>query len=432
MVRVYEYILRGTRYLVRLYSRPIHDIQHLMADAVPSAMKAQASMAMIFGLANRAELNGRTIRILQDTVDEGERFAVEVLPLRRGQPSVFVRVRPQNIGHRASAEQTQNVFGSKDLVHAIMDQFVREAEAAAPVATLIASLVSSDLWDGFGDLIGNDAYSMHLRAIGRAALISRAFGEAAASDAYWKRLCKSRWSTKFGFSRRWQSAMGRVPPRGSAYTGWRDAFQSAEQDAARLEKHATLWPDELHELTFDFRFWIDTSGSSGGRILRTGLRRSISRTFQMLPLSDANEPIPIDEMEAADVLNLTGCKSRPDYRAPVLPDEVAQGQVVGHPNHLAGHTDLMRFFVLNGRIVQWGYYPNLWPVGIVQALPTWGWQIANTNVCMRAIDEDDVDGGAHLFDDLLDTLTTSHNFRTHDGREIELPTSYVEGPYNRW
>ena len=38
--------------------------------------------------------------------------------------------------------------------------------------------------------------------------------------------------------------------------------------------------------------------------------------------------------------------------------------------------------------VQWGFLPNLWPQGtVVRIASTWGWQIQNPNIVMRAIDE---------------------------------------------
>lgn len=37
-------------------------------------------------------------------------------------------------------------------------------------------------------------------------------------------------------------------------------------------------------------------------------------------------------------------------------------------------------------IVQWGFFPDLWPQGTVQRLDSWGWQIQNPNVVMRSID----------------------------------------------
>ena len=38
--------------------------------------------------------------------------------------------------------------------------------------------------------------------------------------------------------------------------------------------------------------------------------------------------------------------------------------------------------------IQWGFLPNLWPQGtVVRIASTWGWQIQNPNIVMRAIDE---------------------------------------------
>lgn len=101
--------------------------------------------------------------------------------------------------------------------------------------------------------------------------------------------------------------------------------------------------------------------------------------------------------------------------------------------------------MLRGRVLQWGYYPHLWPEGRVEALASWGWQISNPNVCLRAIDDPDVhedtkaacpheeypaDGHSmrHAnFDDLISTLD---KVRLLDGRLVELPRSYIDNDDN--
>ena len=88
------------------------------------------------------------------------------------------------------------------------------------------------------------------------------------------------------------------------------------------------------------------------------------------------------------------------------------------------------FLDADGRGVQWGYLPRLWPKGVVRRLPSWGWEICNLNVCMRALDYDaalEATRGqeeghkaalrdAELWGDLLDSLEWSQvRFEQADG-----------------
>ena len=391
-------------------------------------------LPMLFGLIARPELNGRAVHALRGGAqNEQGRIAVELIPLHPSEDTVTILVRPQNLGWRASVQQLEHIFSSKDVVSAIASVLCRHAELAAPE------------WAGVRRLPLHEN-PMHLGDLESAALACKTFAEVIhGSDEFWRRLCLARWRTKFGFRRRWQHAVASTPP-----LRWRVALQLEEERQMR----SYIEPEELHLLTFDFRFWVGAVGTDG--VLDTGLRRSISARVRLQALPPSEGRVANEELERMNVLNLQLVKQRLDYAPPLLAHSLTQGAVLGHPN---GDAPRIRWFMLNGRVIQWGYFPELWPVGKVEPLASWGWQIANPNVCMRAVDEWPLDmngvvtsaeapsgmpGGAvgsacgynvqgeasraalereANFDDLLATLRV---VRRQDGLRMRLPQKYVD------
>jgi hypothetical protein len=139
---------------------------------------------------------------------------------------------------------------------------------------------------------------------------------------------------------------------------WRDRYHWQERDGRR--NHITA--DELASLTFDFRFWLSQFWGHGN-LLASGLRWTASQNFQF----SARHAFEVD----------------PDLSWP----GVERGVLDGHPS---GRNDLEWFLDQDGENIQWGKFPSLWPKGTVHRLPTWGWEIRNPNVCLRAMDSKEV------------------------------------------
>jgi hypothetical protein len=377
---------------------------------------------MLFGLSRSPELNGRTVRVLGDGFpNEQGRIAVQI----EVEPPRTILVQPQNLGRRAHSKLVELIFSSPDVISTVVDRLCLDAEHAARGWAHVRMLPLHE-------------NPMHLGDLEAAALVCKSFATVVhGSDEFWKRLCHARWRTKFGFRARWDRALAHTEP-----LRWRRAFQNEES----ARNQTCITEEELHALTFDFRFWIGAHGDDG--VVRTGLRRSVSTYVRLRPLPTSEQSISLHQLREINALSLQSARSQfelaaraPDSAAPSESDW-CQGAVLGHPN---GDAPLMRWFMLRGRVLQWGYYPHLWPEGRVEALASWGWQISNPNVCLRAIDDPDVhedtkaaspheeypaDGHSmrHAnFDDLISTLD---KVRLLDGRRVELPRSYIDNDDN--
>lgn len=279
----------------------------------------------LFGLSNATHLNGLSARILEEEPESGGRQAVEVT-LGDGR-LLCVRVRPANVGRRASEEQLVHVLSSQDM--------------AEQIVVACGAVVLLTMTDAHG--------TPDLSAIARIAAVNRAFSWAVHSDELWRAICEARWSCKWGFDAR----MRRAPS-----SGWRASYMAEERDA----KRQSIQPSELYTLRFDFRFWLEPTPMDG--FFETGLRRSLSNEVQLLPREEV-APGPRE----------------------VAPGCAASGCMLGHPNSIRGDGRPIAWFLdEDGRGVQWGYLPHLWPKGVVRRLPSWGWEIANPNVCLRALD----------------------------------------------
>ena len=275
----------------------------------------------IFGLSSATHLNGLSARLLEEEPDSGGRQAVEVT-LGDGR-LLCVRVRPANVGRRASEEHVVHVLYSQDMAEQIV--------VACGAGILLT----------MSDRTINAHGTPDLSAIARIAAVNRAFSRAVHSDELWRAICEARWSCKWGFDAR----MRRAPS-----SGWRASYMAEERDA----KRQSIQPSELYTLRFDFRFWLEPTPMDG--FFETGLRRSLSNEVRLLPRE-------------------------------VAPGCAASGCMLGHPNSIRGDGRPIAWFLdEDGRGVQWGYLPHLWPKGVVRRLPSWGWEIANPNVCLRALD----------------------------------------------
>ena len=348
----------------------------------------------LFGLTSATHLNGLSARLLEEEPDSGGRQAVEV---NMGDGRLqCVRVRPANVGRRASEEQVAHVLSSQD----IAEQIVLACRTGIVLTMGTCEAHSTP----------------DLSIIARIAAVNRAFSRSVHSDEFWRATCEVRWSCKWGFEAR----MRRAP--GSA--GWRASYIAEERDA----KRESIEPSELHTLRFDFRFWLQPTELDG--FFETGLRRSLSNDVRLLPgvVEDwhegAYQPEPLSE-------NLR------QYEAgrPIAPGCAASGCVLGHPNSNHGDERPIAWFLdEDGRGVQWGYVPHLWLKGVVRRLPSWGWEISNPNVCLRALDMEGPGPDAEftylmspttLWGDLLDSLSRKQFRVPPSGRRLEgfLPSS---------
>ena len=194
--------------------------------------------------------------------------------------------------------------------------------------------------------------------------------------------------------------------RSEARSYWRNAFFGAEMFHC-LDYLVTS--EELSSLTFDFRFWTLPLGDDVAHPeYRTGLRQSFSHSVVMAPLPARADPTR-DSIRSA--MGIDG--------------DWAEGHVLGHPN---GDGPPYITWFSNGREVQWGYVPNLWPMGYLRRLPNWGVEIQNPNVCLRAIDPSRPRSSDELFADLLRTLRKVSVRMNPDGsaQQAELPARYLD------
>ena len=299
----------------------------------------------LFGLSSATHLNGLSARLLEEEPDSGGRQAVEVT-LGDGR-LLCVRARPANVGRRASEGQVVHVLSSQDMAEQIV--------VACGAGILLT--------------MSNPTFNAHgtpdLSAIARIAAVNRAFSWAAHSDELWRAICEARWACKWGFDAR----MRRAPS-----SGWRASYMAEERDA----KRQSIQPSELYTLRFDFRFWLEPTQMDG--FFETGLRRSLSSEVRLLPGV-------VEDYWDRDRVPLSEKLRQYEARRPTAPGCAASGCMLGHPNSIRGDGRPIAWFLdEDGRGVQWGYLPHLWPKGVVRRLPSWGWEIANPNVCLRALD----------------------------------------------
>jgi hypothetical protein len=174
------------------------------------------------------------------------------------------------------------------------------------------------------------------------------------SPQVWKATCRHRWARKWGFCQRSKAALEEAAAAAEDGRWWRDKYQWQERDA----KRTSITAEELHSLTFDFRFWLSQFWGQGN-LLASGLKWTASQDFQFA--------------------------SRPSFQ--VNPENswpgLQRGVLKGHPS---GREDLEWFLDQAGTSMKWGKLPLLWPKGTVHRLETWGWEIRNANVCLRAMD----------------------------------------------
>lgn len=190
------------------------------------------------------------------------------------------------------------------------------------------------------------------------------------SPEIWKATCYRRWKSKWGFWNRWKKALLHEEPTG---TWWRNAYVWQEIDATRNSITAT----ELHSMTFDFRFWLSQYFGQGN-LLSSGLRWTASQEFRFAPRQDGSSS---SNGTSSTMMNIH------DHNPTFLWPGQESGILKGHPS---GRDDLEWFLHLDGQTMQWGKLPHLWPRGTVHRLETWGWEIRNPNVCLRAMDVQEV------------------------------------------
>jgi hypothetical protein len=252
-------------------------------------------------------------------------------------------------------------------------------------------------------------------------LVSKQFHQALTSDTVWRELCLQRWKEKWGFNKRWRTALHEYHEFKQTQnindvdsidvkTYWMHKYQTEEIDATRQ----CITGVELKELVFDFRFWIGQPTVTDGRIIiRSGLVESAASQLQFKSIDDAET----NEWWSA------------------------QGVITGHP--IRTDDQIEWFLQEESGVIQWGFVPNLWPEGRVRRLESWGWEIKNCNVVMRAIDTEctqnckgaDIltnveEANNKLWKDLLDDLDNIplRNNPMVNGFLVtaELPRSYLD------
>lgn len=240
------------------------------------------------------------------------------------------------------------------------------------------------------------------------------------SPRVWKATCEQRWKSKWGFMQRYQAAQQELQQlqeqqglNTSEAQWWRSKYTWQEQDAKRQSITAV----ELHSLTFDFRFWLSQFWGHGN-LLASGLKWTASQNFQFAPRPIRSNNDDDDPLE---------------YSWPGQHQE--RGVLKGHPS---GRDDLEWFLDPDGLGMQWGKLPQLWPRGTIHRLETWGWEIRNPNVCLRAMDSV-VNGETNRTDDDLwkDYLHKLRRYPTDFGMPqegiafLEAPEEFWEFPQNR-
>jgi Arc/MetJ-type ribon-helix-helix transcriptional regulator len=201
-----------------------------------------------------------------------------------------------------------------------------------------------------------------LSDISSLSLVSKQFRQTLTSDILWRELCFRRWKSKWGFAERWEGALREYDEgkhgnhnESGEDSYWKNKYKSQEADAKRQRVSGA----ELAELTFDFRFWIGNPTVVDGRVVvQSGLYESRSSTLRF----------GIDDDSAEN-----------EWWS-------ARGVITGHP--LRTNDEIRWFLNEESGVIQWGFVPNLWPEGSVRRLDTWGWEIRNCNVIMRAIDRE--------------------------------------------
>lgn len=361
----------------------------------------------LFGLTSATHLNGLSARLLEEEPDSGGRQAVEVT-LGDGRLQC-VRVRPANVGRRASEEQVAHVLSSQDIAEQIV--LACRTGIVRTMGTYLGPLYCAGderVWIS----PTCEAHSTpDLSIIARIAAVNRAFSRAVHSDEFWRAICEVRWSCKWGFKAR----MRRAP----SSAGWRASYVAEERDA----KRESIKPSELHTLRFDFRFWLEPTELDG--CFETGLRTSLSNDVRLLPGV-------VEDWHGGPYQPLG---ERLRQYEPIAPGCAASGWLAGHPNSNRGDERPIAWFLdEDGRGVQWGYVPHLWLKGVVRRLPSWGWEICNPNVCLRALDMEGPGPDAEftyvmspttLWGDLLDSLSRKQFRVPPSGRRLEgfLPSS---------
>eukprot|EP00934_Nitzschia_sp_Nitz4_P003091 Nitzschia sp. Nitz4//scaffold77_size91520//9342//10367//NITZ4_004877-RA/size91520-processed-gene-0.22-mRNA-1//1//CDS//3329557952//3081//frame0 len=195
----------------------------------------------------------------------------------------------------------------------------------------------------------------------------------------WQAACQYRWRSKWGFAKRWITATELARANQADGAWWRDRYMWQEKDA----KRQYITPEELNVLTFDFRFWLSQHWGAGN-VLASGLRWATSQNFTFrappptLPAapSAASTDAPSSMTPGTPV---KGHSADPNFLWPGR----HHGPLYGHPS---GRDDLQWFLDDDGIGLQWGLLPELFPKGYIRRLETWGWEVRNCNVVMRAQD----------------------------------------------
>ena len=159
---------------------------------------------------------------------------------------------------------------------------------------------------------------------------------------------------------------------------WKLRYFTEEQYGSR----SMILAEELDGMVFDFRFWIGQPQVVEERIVvKSGLLVSASSEtrFCCTSLAESQTLNKIQSQQQTLSATQENVTSRQNPRSWWS----AQGHLNGHPCKEPGIEWFLDEF---SGTIQWGFAPNLWPQGTVKRLKTWGWDIHNPNVILRAID----------------------------------------------
>jgi len=268
-----------------------------------------------------------------------------------------------------------------------------------------------------------------LRTVTTLSIVSRTCRSAILdSPEVWKSVCYYRWRRKWGFIQRWQTAEAEAATS-TATAGattaadgrwWRDRYHWQEIDGRRLYITGT----ELATLYFDFRFWLSQFWGQGF-LLSSGLRYTASQNIHMSKRDGIHNNNNHNNNENEELVFFSWPGTE-------------WGVLEGHPS---GSDNLEWFLDEDGQNLQWGRIPTLWPKGTIHRLSTWGWEIRNPNVCLRAMDSQWItlpNGESHIDcvrnnDETLweDYLSSLRRYPTDFGMPNQ-GIAFIEAPDSFW
>ena len=186
---------------------------------------------------------------------------------------------------------------------------------------------------------------------------------AAKTNLLWKQLCKFRWRDKWGYEKRWERALQSFDVQSDEHY-WMQTYHNEEEDAKR--NHLT--PNELHEMTFDYRMWFSfrllrRQPGNMRDVLPTALRKTVASDLVFGEMGNVRTDTP----SFSDLI----WKSDND-------EIISQITIEGFGNR------------------------KCYPLTVAR-LPNWGWELRGDCFLIRAVDKED-DTVEKLWQDLTSKI----------------------------